>query len=90
MGDNQERDDTAAGIARSEDNKHPSGQAQRGAEDVRSAPPAAQGEPDAGVDGAPQPGDPEAGMQREVGDIAADDPDDGSLPGRMGGGLAGA
>lgn len=40
--------------------------------------------------GPPNPSDPKAGFDREVGDI--NDPntgDDGALPGRMGGGLAG-
>jgi len=45
-------------------------------------------DPDAPTPG--EPPDPDAGLDREVGDI--DDPDaedDGALPGRVGGGLAG-
>ena len=44
-----------------------------------------------GTPGPPAPPDPRAGMDREVGDL--EDPDaveeEGALPGRMGGGLAG-
>lgn len=44
-----------------------------------------------GAKGPPNPANPKAGFDREVGDI--DDPDaiddEGALPGRMGGGLAG-
>ena len=38
--------------------------------------------------GPPNPSDQKAGLDREVGDINDPD-DDGALPGRMGGGLAG-
>jgi len=87
MGDNQQRD---AGSAAAE---HPHGQggspgAARPADDDRDSVASREGAGGAGADGV-HGVDPKAGLQREVGDIEADDPQDGSLPGRMGGGLAG-
>ena len=57
-------------------------------EDQRRDGSARESAPDSGAP--QQPADPQAGIDREVGDL--EDPDaeeDGALPGRVGGGLAG-
>lgn len=94
MGDNHEHDDRA-GMARDQQIADPSHAARETADSPRRGPASsgtAQGssgtDPANGVD--LPAADAEAGMQREVGDLDADAADDGSLPGRMGGGLAGA